>query len=487
MRHFPLAFLILFSSALLVGASDAVARGPAEVWEQEKAKAAEETVAELAKLARSCKKGRAFLQRDQTYEAMLVLDPDNKTARKGLGWTWNRKEEQWVRRREYRAPKDKDPEAAREAREQRGEILGRYRDLVLELMDSAEGITPKQREAEIDELLRAYPDDEVLRETRREVRGVDAFGREGWILQETEFAIETRREFEEGLSEALGEIEVEEFEPDPPFDELGVEWKARRRAGFVKVYCATSAGEAEKVARYVHVVYDVLPWVLGGRAYRPHKLRVYVMSNKDQWNAVLANCPDLEPNWRKTLERMGAAFLDSERLAVYSRRKAARLDFAVSQACADCRSEMFGSSNRQGWISHGLNLYLTFRLIGTRLSNPVAPDQHSTSKRPERSRKIRDEDTDLFALTREMLEEAGVPKIPFSIGKDTNAVNTEDLMIGYALGAYLVEGHPPRTIATILSRCSEREASLEVLTSELGMDPATIEKRLRTWLGQVRE
>ena len=78
-------------------------------YEQAKAEAGTAFAADLEELAKWCHKSKAYRERNQIYELLLTVQPDHKNARKTLGYTFDRKTEEWVRKREYREPKRSKP------------------------------------------------------------------------------------------------------------------------------------------------------------------------------------------------------------------------------------------------------------------------------------------------------------------------------------------------------------------------------------------
>ena len=99
---------------------------PAAIQPQDGAREAleKELTWKLENLAEPCQKAKAFLQRNRVYELILEYDPEHKTARKFLGYKFDRKTKEWVMPRKPRQPKDAKPEAVATANAERVRILG---------------------------------------------------------------------------------------------------------------------------------------------------------------------------------------------------------------------------------------------------------------------------------------------------------------------------------------------------------------------------
>ena len=95
-----LASTTLFLSLTLPSVPPAsVERAPIAVLQDGYAAAKTEAQAELVSglvdVAKWCKKNRIFLEGHKVYEVVLRYDPDQKDARKELGYKWSKKEEEW--------------------------------------------------------------------------------------------------------------------------------------------------------------------------------------------------------------------------------------------------------------------------------------------------------------------------------------------------------------------------------------------------------
>ena len=76
--------------------------------------------------------------------------------------------------------------------------------------------------------------------------------------------------------------------------------------------------------------------------------------------------------------------------------------------------------------------------------------------------------------------------VPESEGEILKLLMTSgDLLLAYALSAYLVEGHEPAVLEAILHRCGAGESPVLVLEQVLGYDIPRLEKRLLEWLRET--
>ena len=456
-------------------------------WESKKRDSAVSSVAALEELAKLCNKGRAQLERDLTYEAIIDLDPDNKKARKGLGWSWDRKAEEWTRRKEYKAPVNKKPDFVEQAIERRNQILNGHRDLILGLLRDTEGITNAARSAELARLLEASPDDAVLRELVGDVRGIGRNGKARWIYWETKQAKEARRALGRHLTRLTEEVALGELEPEDWESELGLGWNSSIATTRVKVL-STSRGnrEVERVARHVHAIFDLLPPLVGGDTPAPEGFHIYMIETVPERGAFLGGYPDLKPEDRAAFAELDSGWLVWGRLGCWNPGEPQRVDSAIRQTVSFYLWRGHGITGTQGWIEQGLGLYLTYSIIGTRLSFAVANKDGSSANQPDWAREIHNDESDFLDLARRMLKAGEGPRVPSTLGRNVSSMTTEDLLFSYALGAYLVEGHPVETASEILTRCGAGEAAVMVLEDVLEMDIKAIEARVYQWLRQVR-
>ena len=76
------------------------------------------------------------------------------------------------------------------------------------------------------------------------------------------------------------------------------------------------------------------------------------------------------------------------------------------------------------------------------------------------------------------------PNLAFALGKDVNQLEADDLLVGYALAAFLIEAHTER-VPEVLRRCGAEENPVLVLEELFGKDLTWIQARLTAWLEQV--
>lgn len=464
------------------------AAAPAEDWEAAKASVAAETAAALDELADAAQKERVYLQRDLAYEALLLLDPDHEQARKTLGWVYSRKDGEWKRKREYRSPQDRDPDRAEAARVEREQVLARYRDRMLELLDAAEGLSPMRRRTELEQLLQLCPEDPVVRDLNGQARLVGKDGEARWVAKEITRALEQRSALQERVRTLAAAVELEDFAIDPWESQLGVRWTALRGSSRVQVYGSAQAealDEVERTARHVHAVFDVLPPLVGGATPAPDDFRVYLVASEAGRNAFLAGYPEMREPDREIFKELASGWLVWGRLGCWGGGAPQRIDSAVRQTISFYLWRTHEISDKQGWIEQGLGLYLTCRVVGTRLSFAVDDGEYTSTGKPDWAAAIHDDKADFLALAAEMLEDAKRPKIPFSLGKSVSSMTSGDLLLAYALSAYLVEGHEPAVLEAILHRCGAGESPVLVLEQVLGYDIPRLEKRLLEWLRET--
>jgi hypothetical protein len=453
-----------------------------------KAKVVATLVGELAELAEWCQKNRAYLERDRVYEALLEFDGDHAEARKTLGYRYDKKQEEWVRPRPYKTPKNAKPEAALEALEKRGELLLGHRERMLALLAAHKELDPQAREAEIDEMLAASPDDPQLRALKGEVQVEDEGGKQRWVPVEVRAAMERRK--------ALAQRKRELFEaapkgapaiPDEAERELGVEWTHVLGTDRVRVYGNVEEAEVADALQATHAAWDWLPPVLGGDTGPPPDYRIYLVEGEGKRKAFIDAYPELTAQDRLALPQTSSSWLASHaRLGCWGDSRDQRVDSATRQTVSSYMFRTYGITGKHGWIEQGWGLYLTQKLVGTRLSFAVRPSDYSTTGRPDWASAIHDDDANFLVLARQMLKADRGPNLAFVFGKDVNEMTTEDMLFSFAIAAYLVEGQAPETLHTIIRRVGKGDNPATVLEDALGYDLTALQARLLAWLTEMK-
>lgn len=453
------------------------------------------TAGKLEDLAKQCQTAKAYLQRDLTYDTLLLFDPEHAGARKYLGWKKDRKTGEWSRPRAYKAPRDKDHAAALTLMEERAALLKGHSDGLLSLLEEHRESLPKGRfESEVDELLQADPDNEQLRALVGQVK-VEGEGGHRWMRAETARTLEQRKVLAKDWDAARsGAPDPQAVEPEGFETELEVKFTGLAETPGYRVLASSGKGEAEEVARLLEAV-DAWMHPLLGTSHSQGQIRIYLMSGK-AGETFIRNYPEIAATDRMKYQGINGAWLaSSERLGVWNGDRRSRLDQCLRLLVSYAMLDTYGrtedgnwvAGGMPGWIEQGLGIYMTWRIAGTKLSLQMKSSDYSSSGRPDYLDNLQDEEANWISLARRMMQGSRKPNLALTLGKDAMAMESEDLLLTYAVSAWLLEGHEREVFHKILKRCGQRESTVKVLEEELGMPLPRIEAALIDWLEEIRK
>jgi hypothetical protein len=158
-----------------------------------------------------------------------------------------------------------------------------------------------------------------------------------------------------------------------------------------------------------------------------------------------------------------------------------RLDGADRVTLNRCLADTFDFQARPAWVTEGLGIYLTRLLTGTSLSNFVAPSRYAGEEDSDRDPQT----ADWMASARSLVAKGRMPELLYVLGLSLNAMTQEDLVLAYALSAYLVEGLPDRATA-FLQAVGRGDPGDQAFLAALGMPVQVVQERLCRWLDETR-
>ena len=153
------------------------------------------------------------------------------------------------------------------------------------------------------------------------------------------------------------------------------------------------------------------------------------------------------------------------------------------QVCAYLMATRWGISTEQGWVFEGFGLYLVYQLLGTRLTQFVQEDRYRDGSE-EFNERIYGAGAKWLPEARAVMEGPEPPKLPFVLGADVNRMTQRDMLVAYALAAYLLEARPDQ-VDPILTAIGRGENPVETLEKRLQLDLPGIERRVRRWLAEM--
>lgn len=455
-------------------------------YASELARAEKAQLAALLELADWCQENKTYLHRDKAYELVLEYDPDHKQARKFLKYSWDRKKEEWVRKRPYKAPKEGDEEVAAEAIEKRTALQSAFVDKQIDLVEKhRDDLGPAKSKEQLNALLEEHPDNARLREMMGYV-SVDAGGEIKWTTQVALDTEKARKSIATALEKHQDAVpEPVAAESTDAENEWGVEWTGGAKTDRVRVVENNELGEAEAVVRAVHAEWPFLRDLIGGKLECPKSMTVFVVDGDDARTALMQNYPDLTEDQRELYVQLISGWFSAYRLGCWGNYDAQRIDSAVMQMSTYYLKAEFDVESTSGWAVLGIGLYVNQMMLGTRLSYPITQTEYD-DKTDAKDRNIEDTDSDWMEIAVDVLSEANPTFLAATLGRNTSEMTQDDLVCSYALAAYLCEGYGKEKIEAILRAIGKGQgSSVAILERELDGTLPEIQARLLEWLEEV--
>jgi hypothetical protein len=443
----------------------------------------ERLVKDLEELAGFCQKKRAFAQRNKVCTFILDYDTDHKDSRKTLGFKWDRKTKTWTAPKRKRTPKDADQESAVEAKQRYDTVLNDHRNRMIDLLDAHPDLPSFRADEEIAKLIKLMPEDPDLRRMRGQVKMV-IDGKDKWVSEE--FArTETRRlelkQVKKDLNDNKPETEqgsIEAWEED-----LGPKWSGCNQTDRIRVIGTIGESERVRIAQQSHIMWDFMDEMTGSSL--EHEYTIYVVSSDSDWSKMVSNWPDSNRD-REFMMKLGGMWMGSQASLRRSTNAAVRIDSSLRGGAGMHLGMVYGISSDVAWLNEGFGLYQTKFLLGTRLTFSVKPSEYIDREGPNFSSRLSGSGANWLKMCRKLFERKTPPKIPFTLGRNVNQITADDILIGYALTAFLLEGCEKDTFSTVANKIGQEEmSSVDALESTLGYDIQTLTRKLQEWLIEV--
>ena len=179
---------------------------------------------------------------------------------------------------------------------------------------------------------------------------------------------------------------------------------------------------------------------------------------------------------------MDGSSLGIEQMAAWGDTSDKRVDSIVRQAISIQMTQRFGLTDKSAWIHEGFGMYLTYDLIGTRLTLFIRQTDYVEGGEENWDRDIHAPDADWLAMAREELESPKPPNLAFTLGRDVNELTPRDLVVSYALATFFMEGHEPELCIKLFTEIGNGKNPVATVESLLGYGLPTLSERLHTFL-----
>lgn len=439
-------------------------------FEKERAKVHGDLADGLYEVGKWCHKKKWYAERDRIYREVLLFDPDHRSARKALGFE-RKRDGSWVVKDEPEAERNRGRVDLDAIDEKMADALEEWRVATHELLgEHASELSEEQKRAEYQLIVDRFDDDEVAHKALGHVPGWKG---KPWVSPEFKNSYERRKSLKEIVDAALKsgakveELEAREFEAELTWVKSGKNSRARAFARVAEedVVVAVALAQAAEALVQKGLELDV---------ELPEGLTLYMMEDNAQLIEVAAAHPEFEATG---LDGVGALWLDWRSMVTWGEETVIRADAVSRQTVSWLLKHKYGLLPKQGWAYEGVGLYLSYRTCGTRLRFYVSDNDYGDGA--DRSDMLRDPNVDWLDLALDVMVKEP-PNLAFVLGKEAPSLTEKELLVSYALGAYLVEARP-EDLKTILSRIT-KEPSTVVLEEVLGKDLDGIGAELRRWL-----
>jgi hypothetical protein len=457
-------------------------QAPPETFDQGFARETAAILGDLEALAEWCGSAKLYAERDHAYGAILAFDPDNGRAHRGLKHTQLR-DGTWVVPEKKLASRNYAPAMLEDCRRRRAEIAGRFRERLFALLELPGARASREaRRRVLEAVLQVDPDEPQVRALRGEVRRG-----EQWVLVETEAAAAGRERIREAVREALARPPgLLPAEPSAEEERLDVSWSVALANEDVRVLSTGKRPEAEHVAHVARAAGELVRAVLSSDVRLREGATVYLLVNPGEANAFVDALPELEPEMRERLRGLtGAGIPGTPHVARWDADEAHRLDGAVRHLVGSLVFDGFQIGLENGWLWDGIGMYLTRELCGSRLTWYAG----GVAARDETSRRfvegLVDPKTNWIQEAYQLLARERATPMCDLLRKDVSAMGLDDMVIAYAMAAWLLEGRWSDA-PELLRRIGAGEEPEQALLEVLGVDCEELRERLVRWLSERR-
>jgi hypothetical protein len=252
----------------------------------------------------------------------------------------------------------------------------------------------------------------------------------------------------------------------------------------VRVLGNVSRAECQKIAQACSGVGRVMRALFGCAAELPDKYTVYVFAAQEEKDAFVADLSSFTVEGRAfMLSRLDGALAGTDDMLISDGEPARRLDCAVRGAWARLLKRCFGLGDQPGWLADGLGLYLTREMCGTRwtwlILGTLGKDKdalRATLAAPA---------SNWLGEASKLLQAERPVRLEVVVNLHLQNMRMEDMLCGYALSAFLLEGHADE-LPALMKRIGAGETTPVAVKAVCGWSIEELETRLKRWLRERR-
>jgi hypothetical protein len=446
-----------------------------QTFEEAHAAARTALVGRLLALAQWCHDSELFEERDHAWRAVLGIDVDNPEARKGLRYARN-VDGSW-KEPAPRPAKNRNPAALEKLPAKRAEAISPFRDEMLGQVEK-EKVPPETRKAVFAEILAVDPDDEPVHKLMGEARLGDQ-----WVLLESATGKARRAALKAAIDAA--KTAPSRVTPATPTDEekaLSEAWKCGSGLDNIRVLSTGDASQCDKLSNACGYTAAAFETALGTVPKFADGFCIYVVAGAPEKEAFIKKIPGLDDAQRGVLKRtIGGGIPGTWKIVLFEPDPARMLDCGVRHTLAHLLFNSFKITTSHAWVFEGLGLYLTREICGTRLTWFCSGKGVAGEGKNSPRGKLMVASSNWMNEALQSLTKDPAPDLAKVLETDLPAMGVDDMLISYALAAYLVEGRP-EAVSAVLQGVGAGTKSPEVLQTALGLSMPELQARLIQWL-----
>ncbi|MFO0932564.1 MAG: hypothetical protein U1E39_07630 [Planctomycetota bacterium] len=425
-------------------------------------------IVRLEETATWCDRQRLFGARDRVLATILTLEPDHPRARSTLKYSRG-PDGAWVRRSPYAAPPDWNRGLLPQVDERVAAALTGYRDAVIASV-TGEDVPLARREQALDALVELLPADRVVRELRGDVLVGDR-----WRMPESVDGKRRRAELR-----AVAVAARRAFAARPP-DDGSSGWTSALVASGIRMYSSMHATVLGDVLRDTEAAFALARVALERPPDAPLAVdTVYLLDDREQALKLIARASKDPVRDVAAARLVSGTWLGDKAFVSYMADPAVR-----GRACARAvvNGEILAAfpTADGGFVEEGIGqrlLYLALDAHGPPFVTIEGTDLPGADD---------DEGEPLPTNPREWLPRAarvlqtdGARRLGAVISARLNAMTPANVLVAYALAAYLIEARPDRLRPFVEGLEATSDAS-KLVEEVLAGDLASLAVRVRRY------
>ncbi len=462
--------LVAAAALCLLAAGSRADDDPSVALAAEVSKAAAPFHEKLVALGEWCGASTLMLERSRVADALVLFDADDEHGR-----TWLRfkrgKDGAWART-STRPFFDEKSELLPEWDKRRAEVAVPLRAAIEPFLGRGDdwrtaGVRDRVRRALVD----LFPDDAALHDAAGETLVAGK-----WLLKESAATAAGRKHVADAVRAAR-----ESTTSLAPAWTVEQRWTSTVSLDEATVHANMSKPEALEVAQRIVQARTLLGAAFDTSPQKRKSLQVWALASPAENGDFLRSRTDVPDERKKLFGRSRGYWLLLDDLVLAHADQPHRVDSAVRHVLQYTYSGIGWLCDAPPCVSEGVGTYLTYALLGTRLTVFVDASRYVDESA---AREMADPASDWTALARRMTERGFEPRLKVLFGLPLDSMTKDDGLMAYALAAYFLEGRPT-DLKEILARESRRSGFMQGVADVCRTDVDGLEARFVRWLRET--